>query len=908
MNPPRTPFLLPWFMAAATAFNCGTYASEASRPSGTHSHRALGNSLDGIVADSKLSPEQIRLKKRFFSPVASRNAGITSLASDKDRHLLIQLEPGKADVALEKLKGRGITVLEYVPVGAVSAKVPAGVDPLSVEGVRWAGRMQADDKLSPVIDAQPGTKRLVVDLHPGASATEAAAAIARIGVPTRVLEKIPLNSLLVETDDAGAERIAQLDAVSYLFPAAKNLTAKVRRCPGPLTPAGPLAFYSLRGEGWDGQGANSISLTYRMDASVNGTANIPADTLRAEILRGITAWSQHAQINFSPTAATRASRSLEVFWGADATEPFDGPDGTLAYCYYPSPPVGEPEAGNMHFDPDENWRVGNVAGGVDVFSVALHEAGHGLGIAHSDVANAVMYPYYSFATGLQQDDINAITVLYARQGGGGGGGGGSGGGGAGGGASGGGDFFEPDNTSFTAKTIELNTQQSRSISPIQDVDYARFTLPNAANIEIATAGVAGDTRLFLYDNSLNQVAFNDDAGSGYFSRITRTNVPAGTYYALIDEYGNDAAIPSYQLSLQATLLGTSGDDFEPDDQADRAKKISAGERQIRSIGRAGDLDYAYFSLTQPSEVVIETSGTSGDTRMWLSSSSLSSIEFNDDGGAGLFSRIDRLTTDNDQLPAGTYYVLVNEYSNAQQIDFYNLDLTVVPLAGGDSDDAYEPNDFLSESYAPDFNWERTFISGMQGPGLQANEDWYEIDVWPPGYERVVAQAYFDSNEGDIDLALYDYRGRLVAVSQEAARDYEAVSVRVPRAGYYYLRVFYGNQGNSYDLYWDDLERGAPGPDTTPPNLRWSSPRSGAVLRRVATVAGTANDGTKVQAVYYRVDSGPFEEASYSQSTKRWSFVLDPSELPAGRSVPVSIFAEDTLGNTTSIQTRFYSRP
>ena len=266
-------------------------ASEPSRPPGTHSHRALGTSLDRIIADSTLSPEQIRLKKRFFAPVASRQAGVASFRSDKKRYLLIQLEPGKADKALKDLKTRGVSVLEYVPVAGISAMVPAGVDPLSVEGVRWAGRMQADDKLSPAIEAQPGTKRLVVDLHPGASATEAAAAIAQLGPPTRVLEKIPLNSLLVETDDAGAERVANLEVVSYLFPAAKNLAAEAQRCPGPLTPAGPLAFYSLRGEGWDGQGANSFeALLSGPDGS--GDASVAAAAGMTFAARGL--WGRAA--------------------------------------------------------------------------------------------------------------------------------------------------------------------------------------------------------------------------------------------------------------------------------------------------------------------------------------------------------------------------------------------------------------------------------------------------------------------------------------------------------------------------------------------------------------------------------------------------------------------------------------
>src|ERR1700730_16699566 len=66
----------------------------------------------------------------------------------------------------------------------------------------------------------------------------------------------------------------------------------------------------------------------------------------------------------------------------------------------------------MHFDNDENW---NIGADVDLFSIALHEAGHALGLGHSDTPGDVMYPYYSKHTGLSQNDISAILQLYAPQ-------------------------------------------------------------------------------------------------------------------------------------------------------------------------------------------------------------------------------------------------------------------------------------------------------------------------------------------------------------------------------------------------------------------------------------------------------------------------------------------------------------
>lgn len=53
--------------------------------------------------------------------------------------------------------------------------------------------------------------------------------------------------------------------------------------------------------------------------------------------------------------------------------------------------------------------------GIHFFSVALHEIGHSLGLAHSDEREAVMHPFYvEQHYGLKQDDIDGIQQLYRK--------------------------------------------------------------------------------------------------------------------------------------------------------------------------------------------------------------------------------------------------------------------------------------------------------------------------------------------------------------------------------------------------------------------------------------------------------------------------------------------------------------
>ncbi len=95
--------------------------------------------------------------------------------------------------------------------------------------------------------------------------------------------------------------------------------------------------------------------------------------------------------------------------------PFDGGGGVLAHCFYP-PPNGGDIAGDAHFDDAENWSVNLPPSGIDLITVAAHEFGHGLGLAHSTVGDALMYPYYGGPHRfLRQDDIDGIQSIYGAE-------------------------------------------------------------------------------------------------------------------------------------------------------------------------------------------------------------------------------------------------------------------------------------------------------------------------------------------------------------------------------------------------------------------------------------------------------------------------------------------------------------
>ncbi len=114
------------------------------------------------------------------------------------------------------------------------------------------------------------------------------------------------------------------------------------------------------------------------------------------------------------------------------------------------------------------------------------------------------------------------------------------------------DSFEPDNSYSDANPITMDGQpQSHSIDPAADEDWLVFTLDAfASSVVIETSGAAGDTVMRLYDDQLNELSYDDDGGTGNFSRIL-TTLPAGTYYILVQEYNDKALLPEYFVSVLA---------------------------------------------------------------------------------------------------------------------------------------------------------------------------------------------------------------------------------------------------------------------------------------------------------------------------------------------------------------------
>ncbi len=139
-----------------------------------------------------------------------------------------------------------------------------------------------------------------------------------------------------------------------------------------------------------------------------------------EVLRAFQSWAAVANINIGvvndggqPLGTTGAVQGDYRFGDVRvAAAPLT--DDVLASAS-PFSWTGTTYAGDLFFNSTEPFRVGSSASAYDIYSVAVHEAGHSLGLDHSTVAGSVMNEGYAYRTGLSAADVAAIRALYGAR-------------------------------------------------------------------------------------------------------------------------------------------------------------------------------------------------------------------------------------------------------------------------------------------------------------------------------------------------------------------------------------------------------------------------------------------------------------------------------------------------------------
>jgi hypothetical protein len=270
-----------------------------------------------------------------------------------------------------------------------------------------------------------------------------------------------------------------------------------------------------------------------------------------EVLRAFQSWAAFTNINidlvgdggqaFGAAGAVQGDgRFGDVRIGAAPLSPGEVASGS------PFSWTGTTLSGDVLFNSAQPFRIGNVAGAYDLFSIALHEAGHALGLPHSAATGSAMNESYAYHTGLTADDVAALRAIYG--------------------------FRSPDrydaaggnDTAARATTLaptalgSLTLQADGDLTTLADVDNYKFTVPPLAGALGVTVRLKAEGQSLL----LPRVTVTDSSGrtvASGFSYDPRNNdvtlrfspsLWGGTYTVRVEGATNDVfGIGGYQVNV-----------------------------------------------------------------------------------------------------------------------------------------------------------------------------------------------------------------------------------------------------------------------------------------------------------------------------------------------------------------------
>lgn len=258
--------------------------------------------------------------------------------------------------------------------------------------------------------------------------------------------------------------------------------------------------------------------------------------------------------------------------------------------------------------------------------------------------------------------------------------------------------------SFQRDSVELYVRTETYLYAATFVDADTGSCPSIATV------------LSLYDEDQTSLLASDTTdGVGACSLLDPRLDPAarlapGSYVLAIEEAGNNAEIGGYELVVQGVEVDVCGngvreagvleqcDDgnlasgdgcsgactIEPD--ATYAGPPAGPVTVVGALTPAGDADFIQLDLSAPSLIIAESfvpaSGTctgGADTLLRLYDGALTQLTSDDQGGIASCSRIDGLTNTAARVPAGTYYLRIEEFQNDAELPAYAIQLEVRAL-------------------------------------------------------------------------------------------------------------------------------------------------------------------------------------------------------------------------------------
>jgi hypothetical protein len=298
-------------------------------------------------------------------------------------------------------------------------------------------------------------------------------------------------------------------------------------------------------------GTNLGGVTSNLFATFNARFGSAA-AWQNKILQAFQAWAQQTNLNFAvvsddgtPSGGGSYQQGDQAY-GDIRIGGYNLGSSSLGVAYFPPDGNNYSIAGDFALNTAKAFNINGTD--YDLFTVAVHEIGHALGLDHSSLTTAVMYSTYNGVdTSLKSDDIAGIQSIY-------------------GGArvkdsydaAGSNDSFAAaSNITAAISTTAKSALVNADITTTADVDYYKFTVPagmgGSLQVKVQSSGLSLLTpTLKVYTSGQAQIG-STVTGTGYAGGTIQAtvSVTAGaTYYIAVD--GKDATANGtgrYALSL-----------------------------------------------------------------------------------------------------------------------------------------------------------------------------------------------------------------------------------------------------------------------------------------------------------------------------------------------------------------------
>jgi len=163
-------------------------------------------------------------------------------------------------------------------------------------------------------------------------------------------------------------------------------------------------------------GTDQGGVSSNLFATLNAHRGWTTATWQNQILKAAQVWAQQTNINFAVVSDNGTGIGGGLFQQGDpgmgdiriGGYNF-GVGGALAEAEYPPPINNYSVAGDIDFNTGVGWNIGTT---YDLFSVAMHEIGHAIGMGESTSYGSVMQGAYAPHNGLSNDDITGIHTVY----------------------------------------------------------------------------------------------------------------------------------------------------------------------------------------------------------------------------------------------------------------------------------------------------------------------------------------------------------------------------------------------------------------------------------------------------------------------------------------------------------------